>query len=58
MSCNTVVHEVEGKPDHLMQFLDDYDTDTDHEAISKQHDLLIEILETFRADKSVRNTEY
>jgi hypothetical protein len=57
MSCSTIVHDVEGKQDHLLKYIEDYDTDHDKEAVSKHNDLLIEILETFRKDKGFRITE-
>ena len=43
MSCCTIVHDVEGKRDHILKYTEDYDTDPDSEAVSKQNNLLIEI---------------
>ncbi len=57
MSCSTIVHDVEAKQDHLIKYTADYDTDSDSEAVSKQNNLLIEILETFRKDNGFRITE-
>ena len=57
MSCCTIVHDVEGKQDHILKYTEDYDTDPDSEAVSKQNNLLIEILETFRKDNGFRITE-
>ena len=57
MSCCTIVYDVEGKRDHILKYTEDYDTDPDSEAVSKQNNLLIEILETFRKDNGFRITE-
>ncbi len=53
MACNAVVHEVEAKPDHLLKYMEDFDDEAYAESLNKQHDLLIEILETFRKDRSL-----
>lgn len=54
MSCCTTVHDVEGKNDQLLKYMEDYDNDADNESVTKQHDLLIEILETFRNGNNFR----
>ena len=57
MSCCTIVQDVERRVDHLIKYTEDYDTNPDSEINLKHHDLLIEILETFRKDNGVRITE-
>ncbi len=57
MSCCTIVHDIEGNEDHLLKYTKDYDINQDLDTELKHHDLLIEILETFRKDNGFRITE-
>jgi len=57
MSCCTIVDDIEGKEDHILKYIEDYDITQDSDIKLKHHDLLIEILETFRKDNGFRITE-
>lgn len=57
MSSCTIVHDIEGNEDHLLKYTKDYDINQDSDIKAKHHDLLIEILETFRKDKGFRIAE-
>ncbi len=57
MSCCTIVHDIEEKDDQLIKYIEDYDINQDTDTTLKHHDLLIEILETFRKDNGFRITE-
>jgi hypothetical protein len=57
MSCCTIVHDIEEKDDQLIKYIEDYDINQDTDTTLKHHDLLIEILETFRKDNGYRITE-
>ena len=57
MSCCTIVHDIEEKDDHILKYIEDYDINQDSDIKLKHHDLLIEILETFRKDNGYRITE-
>ncbi len=57
MSFSTVVHEIEGKPDHLTNYLEDYAPEEYARELNKHQALLIDILEDFRRDKSFINIE-
>jgi len=56
MSCCTIVHDIEEKEDHLIKYTEDYEINQDSDTTLKHHDLLIEILETFRKDNGFRIT--
>ena len=45
MSCCAIVHDVEGKDDHLLKYMEDYNSNPDLAVKSKHNNLLIEILE-------------
>ena len=57
MSCCAIVHDVEGKDDHLLKYMEDYNSNPDLAVKSKHNNLLIEILETFRKDSGFKYLE-
>ena len=45
------MHDIEVKPDHLLNFIDDSESMKNDTAVKGQHDILIEVLEAFRDNK-------
>lgn len=58
MAGCSIVHDFEPQTNQTMKYAGDFDTDVEEELVSKNMELLAEILETFHQDRGFRLGEF
>jgi len=57
MAYCSILNDIEPRTDKMMKYAGDFDKEVEEEVVSKNMELLVEILETFRQDRGFRVSE-
>ena len=57
MAYCSILNDIKPRTDKMMKYVGDFDKEVEEEVVSKNMELLVEILETFRQDRGFRVSE-